>query len=90
MDEERQAVFQNMEDDIIRMMQPHRTYVTLVEQGRTPFRSTLHMISTLMSDAISLTLTAEEQALKETLLEVAKMKDVHLFPFSNTRNTATG
>ena len=50
------------------MMQPHKSYVVLVEQGRTPFRSTLHMISTLMSDALSLTLTPQEQALKETLL----------------------
>lgn len=57
-----------MQDEIVKMMEPHMTYVRLVEQGKTPFRSTFHMITTLLSDSLKLKLSPEEQALRETLI----------------------
>lgn len=59
LDEERRAVFENMEEDIVKKMSAHSSYIRLVEQGQTPFRSTLHMISTLLSDTLKLNLTPE-------------------------------
>lgn len=59
LEEERQAIFQNMEEDIGRMLEPHQQYIKLVEQGKTPFRSSHHMIATLLSSTLNLKLTPE-------------------------------
>jgi hypothetical protein len=82
-------VFENMEEDIVKKMAVHSGYIRLVEQGRTPFRSTLHMTSTLLSDTLKLALTPEEEALKATLLEVVKLKDVFRPPCRTSSDTVT-
>jgi hypothetical protein len=78
-----------MEADIVKRVEQHMPYIRLVEQGKTPFRSTLHMISTLLSDILTLKLTPEEEALKATLLEVVKLKHVRNGRFRTSRSTVT-
>jgi hypothetical protein len=49
-------------------MDPHMEYVRLVQQGLTPFRSTMHMIHVLTAENMPLKLTETEQALRSTLI----------------------
>lgn len=68
----------NMELEIVTLMGPHRPYIRLVDQGLTPFRNTLHLISVMLSDSIQLQFTAEEEALRLTLRDIVDLKEVVL------------
>lgn len=65
-----------MEEEIIKMMDPHMPYVRLVSEGHTPFRDTIHLISVMLSDTINLKFTPEEEALKKTLHDIVELKNV--------------
>ena len=74
--EERGEAWRNLQLEIGKMMKPHDDYIKKMEAGKTPFRNADHLINVLGATNLPLKLDPEEQAVRDTLLEVFRLKDV--------------